>query len=429
MSTQQPQRVRKIASPSMRPMKAVQPFTLKGSPTRKSPSSPNLWAPRRSPDFNYSPERKSPNSPNFRVERPKAVRGTSSPLKRTGSLEAIYLKGQWPSPELILSKTFKVDACTQTEEADIVRHNAHKHDKKQKKKSKDHRRSRSFGPGDQLAAIRQRLKSSKNESHKARQSPVPASHDALSATAPAALQNLSVPPTRTSKPLGIPAHMPSHKNMSRYQRNSVEGLSMEIEKLVLKTIDHDNEETEQIEIPDGHRAPIPETPHRTSSTRSVDTQTPSGVLDAGTPTINVDDTSSGSRSHSCSPAIPIIPGHMDSSRPSSGVDSGYEKVEKDIEGCESDTPDSHFKVVASPRPNKSYSFGREPPDGCEKIRVIVEDDMKPSQPSIKVPLKSCPIRTSQYVFKPSIDSAFCPLRNMYTNQGTQPSPAPLTSLE
>lgn len=47
----------------------------------------------------------------------------------------------------------------------------------------------------------------------------------------------------------------------------------------------------------------------------------------------------------------------------------------DIEGCESDTPDSHFKVVASPRPNKSYSFGREPPDGCEKIRVIVEDDM------------------------------------------------------
>lgn len=39
----------------------------------------------------------------------------------------------------------------QTEEADIVRHNAHKHDKKQKKKSKDHRRSRSFGPGDQLA--------------------------------------------------------------------------------------------------------------------------------------------------------------------------------------------------------------------------------------------------------------------------------------
>lgn len=39
----------------------------------------------------------------------------------------------------------------QTEEADVSRHSSHKHDKKQKKKSKDHRRSRSFGPGDQLA--------------------------------------------------------------------------------------------------------------------------------------------------------------------------------------------------------------------------------------------------------------------------------------
>ena len=49
----------------------------------------------------------------FPVERPKAVRVTSSPLKRTGSLEAIYLKGQWPSPEFLSTATFKVDACTQ----------------------------------------------------------------------------------------------------------------------------------------------------------------------------------------------------------------------------------------------------------------------------------------------------------------------------
>ncbi|XP_048754231.1 glucocorticoid-induced transcript 1 protein-like [Ostrea edulis] len=438
MSTQ-PQRVRKNASPStMRPMKAVQPFTLKSSPTRRSPSSPTPWVPRRSPESNYSPERKSPNSPSFKVERPKAVKVNSSPLKRTGSLEAIYLKGQWPSPEFFATATFKVDACTQTEEADVSRHSSHKHDKKQKKKSKDHRRSRSFGPGDQLAAIRQRLqKSSKTDSHKARQSPVPASHDALSATAPASLQNFTAPaslqnltvPIRTSKPLGIPAHIPSPKNMSRYQRNSVEGLSMEIEKLVLKNID-DNEDTERIDIPDGHRAPVPEPVHRTSSTRSVDTQTPSGVLDTGTPSISVDDVSSGSGSQSCSPAMPIIPGHMDSSRPSSGADSGNERPEKDIEGCES--PDAHFKVVASPRPNKSYSFVREPPDGCEKIRVITEhaeEDKKPvSQPSIKVPLLSCPIKTSQYVFKPSIDSAFCPLRNMYKNQGTQPT-QPIITLE
>lgn len=51
---------------------------------------------------------------------------------------------------------------------------------------------------------------------------------------------------------------------------------------------------------------------------------------------------------------------------------------------------------------------------------------KPSQPSIKIPLLSCPIKTSQYVFKPSTHSAFCSLRDMYTNQGTQPAPMTTT---
>jgi len=71
------------------------------------------------------------------------------------------------------------------------------------------------------------------------------------------------------------------------------------------------------DIPDGHRAPVTEVLNRGSSTRSVDTQTPSGCIDL------VDDTgSSGSRSQSISPAtIPIIMGHMDSSRPSSNADS------------------------------------------------------------------------------------------------------------
>ena len=46
---------------------------------------------------------------------------------------------------------FLIQSNLQTEEADIARHHSHKHDKKAKKKSKDHRRSRSFGPGDQLA--------------------------------------------------------------------------------------------------------------------------------------------------------------------------------------------------------------------------------------------------------------------------------------
>ena len=61
------------------------------------------------------------------------------------------------------------------------------------------------------------------------------------------------------------------------------------------------------DIPDGHKAPCPDLINRGSSTRSVDTQTPG----------NLSDNSSGSRSHSVSPAIPIMPGHVDTSRPSS----------------------------------------------------------------------------------------------------------------
>lgn len=70
----------------------------------------------------------------------------------------------------------------------------------------------------------------------------------------------------------------------------------------------------QRDIPDGHRAPVPEI-SRTSGTRSIDTQTPSG---------NLDDRSSGSSASPNRPLSisPAIIGHMDHSpRPSSSYDS------------------------------------------------------------------------------------------------------------
>ena len=75
MSSQSSQRGRGVSSnlspsamPSsmMRPMKAVKTFTLKGSPTRKSPvcsPTPNAIGHRN------SPERKSPISPSFKGEK------------------------------------------------------------------------------------------------------------------------------------------------------------------------------------------------------------------------------------------------------------------------------------------------------------------------------------------------------------------------
>ncbi|XP_052095115.1 glucocorticoid-induced transcript 1 protein-like isoform X1 [Mytilus californianus] len=443
MSSQGSQRGRVNLSPSampsmMRPMKAVKPFTLKGSPTRKSPvCSPTPIA----IGHRNSPERKSPISPSFKVEKPRAVRSNGSPsLRRAGSLEAIYnsyLSGKWPTPE-VLSSHFMVDQTTQTPDDWEINNQ-----QKTKKKKKSHGRSASFGQGDHVANaknihyIKHRLQKTKEGSRQnGKQSPVPGNHQALSSTAPAALQGLQ----RASKPQGIPNHIPKSSNLSRYQRNSVEGLNTEIEKLVLHNRE---EELDRVcspdtlisilsqfayDIPDGHKAPCPELVNRGSSTRSIDTQTPG--------TGNLSDNSSGSRSHSVSPAIPIIPGHMDSSRPSSESSprrpssdssprrpsSEYSPREMEkVEGCES--PDSLQKKISSPGPNNSYLFVREPPDGCEKVKVIDEDTK--SHPIIKEPLLYCPIKPSQFILKPSVDSAFCPLRKMYTpevtikSQGTQ----------
>jgi hypothetical protein len=70
--------------------------------------------------------------------------------------------------------------------------------------------------------IKHRLQKTKEGSRQngGKQSPVPGNHQALSSTAPASLQGL-----RASKPQGIPNHIPKSNSLSRYQRNSVEGLN------------------------------------------------------------------------------------------------------------------------------------------------------------------------------------------------------------
>lgn len=70
--------------------------------------------------------------------------------------------------------------------------------------------------------IKHRLQKTKEGSRQngGKQSPVPGNHQALSSTAPASLQGL-----RVSKPQGIPNHIPKSNSLSRFQRNSVEGLN------------------------------------------------------------------------------------------------------------------------------------------------------------------------------------------------------------
>ncbi|XP_047239839.1 glucocorticoid induced 1a [Girardinichthys multiradiatus] len=167
--------------------------------------------------------------------------------------------------------------------------------------------------------------------------------------------------------------------------SSMEGINHELEKVFIKD-NGDKEELKSLEVPDGRRAPFPPQ-QRSSSSRSMDTQTPSAP----------------GRSSSCSslspcpsPACP--PGSHDGS-PYSTEDLLYDR-DKDS-GSSSPLP----KFASSPKPNNSYMFKREPPEGCEKIKAFEEMS---SRQSASAPLFSCPDK-NKVNFIPT-GSAFCPVK-------------------
>lgn len=168
--------------------------------------------------------------------------------------------------------------------------------------------------------------------------------------------------------------------------SSMEGINHELEKVFIRD-NGDKEELKSLEVPDGRRAPFPPQ-QRSSSTRSVDTQTPSAP----------------GRSSSCSslspcpsPACP--PGSHDGS-PYSTDELLYER-DKDSESS-SPLP----KFASSPKPNNTYMFKREPPEGCEKVKAFEESSRQSA--SASVPLFSCPDK-NKVNFIPT-GSAFCPVK-------------------
>ncbi|XP_056255602.1 glucocorticoid induced 1a [Seriola aureovittata] len=195
-------------------------------------------------------------------------------------------------------------------------------------------------------------------------------HFSMSKSAQMPLSNITVPKPSISR-------VPS----------SMEGINHELEKVFIKD-NGEKEELKSLEVPDGRRAPFPPQ-QRSSSTRSMDTQTPSAP----------------GRSSSCSslspcpsPACP--PGSHDGS-PYSTEDLLYDR-DKDS-GSSSPLP----KFASSPKPNNSYMFKREPPEGCEKIKAFEEMSSRQST-SASVPLFSCPDK-NKVNFIPT-GSAFCPVK-------------------
>nr|XP_028605632.1 glucocorticoid-induced transcript 1 protein isoform X3 [Podarcis muralis] len=265
---------------------------------------------RRSPDSSssgrrrsISPERRSPSSPIYRVDRPKAQQiRTSSTIRRTSSLDTItgpYLTGQWPRDPHIHYPSCMKDKSTQTPScwAEEVL------------EKRSHQRSASWGSADQLkeiAKLRQQLQRSKQSSRhnkeKERQSPLHGNHIAINQTQASISRSVPMPLSNISVPKSAVSRMPCN----------VEGISPELEKVFIKENSGKEEMSKPLDIPDGRRAPLP-AHYRSSSTRSIDTQTPS-----------VQERSSSCSSHS--PCIsPFCPPESQDGSPCSTEDMLYDR--------------------------------------------------------------------------------------------------------
>ncbi|XP_023215715.1 protein FAM117B-like [Centruroides sculpturatus] len=413
MSNQPSQRVRRTLSPSTTkqgPMKATLPITL-----MQQSHSPNKNTSTKSPVLHYQVEgsrlrnRLSPDSScgcttvsYHKVEKAKTLNlkpVNSSPyIRRTASLDAIYLAGQWQQDAFYFSHCGRLmmDRATQTpEEWDDI----------DEKKGLQKKSPMSASDQLEVKLIRQRLqRTTLNSRGAGGHSPVQGDHSAISSTCTSFPNTTNLPSIHTgvaTHQLAYPSHPPLIANMSHAvpipipstsskppmprMRNSVEGLNQEIEKLVLKGISStEDPELERVVVPtpDGHRAPIAELFH---TTHSVNTQTPLGGRESFS--------SSGSRSQSTSPLVPIFPGSLDT----------YSSVNRDENFSASPDTENVPKLGTSPHINKFLA--REPPDGCEKVKVIDEprssSKERPSSVSLKPSMK--------FVLQPSQSSAFYPL--------------------
>ncbi|KAK3569535.1 hypothetical protein QTP86_034814 [Hemibagrus guttatus] len=334
-----------------------------------------------------SPERISSSSPVHKERCRVSLAGpvgssSSTSIRRTSSLDTLtgpYLSGHWPrdathAPCVPCMR----DKATQTPSAWA--------DESEDKRRSSHQRSASWGSTDQLkeiAKLRQQLQRSKHISRhhrdKERKSPFNGNHAAI---------NQSQAPIPKSVLIPIPI---SKSSVSRF-RNSVEGLNQEIEHIIIRDSGDKDEQFIPQDAPDGHRAPPPLC-QRSASSRSIDTQTPSSI------TVGSSHSNGSSRSQSVSPTFLSVPNEPFSDSPSPNEETLSDCRDKDL------TPGSPLpKYASSPKPNNSYMFKREPPEGCERVKVFTEETQ--AKPPREIPQFLCPDR-NKVNFIPNSGSAFC----------------------
>ncbi|KAG9350057.1 hypothetical protein JZ751_026410 [Albula glossodonta] len=166
--------------------------------------------------------------------------------------------------------------------------------------------------------------------------------------------------------------------------HSVEGLNQELEGVFVREVPE--EQHRILDVPDGHKAPVP--PQRCSSSSQSDLS-PALLSSPSSP---------------CSSLSPCTLGDVALDVDSDLVDCGMLHTSPSPPLCNVEL--SPLELSSSPRPNKSYSFQREPPEGCEKVRVC-EEALSPCLDQASL-LSSCP-DPNKVNFTPHGGSAFCPV--------------------
>ncbi|CAI5790116.1 Hypothetical predicted protein [Podarcis lilfordi] len=304
----------------------------------------------------------------------KACRNRPPRVRRTSSLDTVlgsYLLGQWPRDAEGAAVAHMSDKSTQTpvswHEAEVGKAAAHK--RSASWSSVDHRR--------EIAKLKQQLQrtklSARNSKEKDQISPVQGDHSVLS-------------PAKVSPPAPFPALTVAP--ISPCLHNSLDGLNQELEEVFVKE-QGDEELLRILDVPDGHRAPAP----LPRSTREA-------LL------LRVEHSSSSCSSLSLSPSPSAAFGRSPHTPAQAATEELYpsvlDKPPVEAKGKENGSTSPVLAFALSPRPNHTYVFKREPPEGCEKIRAF-EEAAPPSPDQTFLP--SCPDKNKVH-FNPT-GSAFC----------------------
>ncbi|XP_034271359.1 protein FAM117A isoform X2 [Pantherophis guttatus] len=217
-----------------------------------------------------------------------------------------------------------------------------------------------------------------------------------------------VPSTKGSPFASFPALSTVSRSSSLH--NSSESINQELEEIFVKE-QGDEELLRNLEVPDGHRAPLP-----------FQRNTEDSLL----PRLENNSSPWSSLSLSPSPSDALRQSSHSPTRMITDEDlpEFLAKLVLENKGIENGSTSPVLSFAPSPRPNHTYVFKREPPEGCEKIHA--SEEVVPEQPV----LPSCPDKNKVY-FKPT-GSAFCQfslvkpfipkVNTLYRDFSSSPSP-------